>query len=70
MAYGIQMGNIRSTRIKNVAISLVKMFPNDFTGDYQHNKKMVEEHTDVKGKKKLRNRVAGYVTSFKARYEA
>ncbi|MFA5771144.1 MAG: 30S ribosomal protein S17e [Thermoplasmata archaeon] len=64
------MGNIRSTHIKNIAIALVKRFPNEFTSDYQHNKKMVEELTDVNGKKKLRNRVAGYVTSFKARYEA
>jgi small subunit ribosomal protein S17e len=62
------MGNIRSTHIKNIAIALVKAYPNEFTGDYQHNKKKIEELTDVKGKK-MRNRVAGYVTRFKARYE-
>ncbi len=56
------MGNIRQSNIKNIAKDLVKQFPQDFiANDFQHNKKKVEELTDVKSIL-LRNRIAGYVT--------
>ena len=62
------MGNIRPTYIKRVAIELVKRYPERFTEDYQHNKAMVEETTDIQNTK-LRNRIAGYVTCFRKYYE-
>jgi len=63
------MGNIRPTYIKRVAIELVKRYPDQFTGDYQHNKLKVSELCDV-SKKNLRNKIAGYVTRYRSHYEA
>ncbi len=63
------MGNIRPTYIKRVAIELVKLYPEKFTDDYQHNKKMVSELTDVVSIM-MRNRIAGYVTRYRQHYEA
>jgi small subunit ribosomal protein S17e len=61
------MGNIRPTYIKRVAIELVKRFPGQFNDDYQHNKKMVERLTDVQTES-MRNKIAGYVTRYRALY--
>ena len=59
---GDYLGNIRPTYIKNVAIDLVKKFPDQFLADdFQHNKKKVSELSDVNSKL-LRNRIAGYIT--------
>jgi len=60
----ISLGNIRPTYIKNVAIDLVQMYPDEFiSDDYQHNKKKVAELTDVTSNL-LRNRIAGYITRY------
>jgi small subunit ribosomal protein S17e len=67
------MGNIRQTYIKRVAIELIRNFPNEFTGEFAHNKQKVLELTDlgvmVEGKltvihKKLANRIAGYAVRY------
>lgn len=63
------MGNIRPTYIKRVAIQLVENHPNEFTDDYEHNKKKVSELTDVRSIM-MRNRIAGYVTRYRKRQEA
>ena len=60
------MGNIRPTYIKRVAIELAKLYPNEFTDDFDHNKKKVSELTDVKSVL-MRNRIAGYVTRYRLR---
>jgi small subunit ribosomal protein S17e len=65
----INVGSIRQTYIKRVAIELVKKFPEQFTDDYEHNKQKVQELTNVKTSR-LRNRIAGYVTRFRKHYEA
>ena len=62
------MGNIRPTYIKRVAIELVKRYPRMFTDDYQHNKKMVGQLTDVQTEI-MRNRIAGYVTKYRHHYQ-
>jgi small subunit ribosomal protein S17e len=62
------MGNIRQTYVKRVAIELVQKYPDEFTGDWEHNKAKVTELTDCSSKT-LRNRVAGYVTRFRKGYE-
>ena len=60
------LGNIRPTYIKNIAIELVKKYPNQFKqGDFQHNKAKVAELSDVDSKL-LRNRIAGYATRYLA----
>ena len=58
------MGNIRPTYIKRVAIELVERFPDRFTADFDHNKKMVDELAEIQGKA-MRNRIAGYVTTYR-----
>ena len=62
------MGKIRPTYIKRVAIDLVRNHNERFTDDFQHNKKMVAELTDVKSVS-LRNKIAGYITSYRKHYE-
>ena len=63
------MGNIRPTYIKRVAVELVQKYPDQFTGDYQHNKQMVSKLTDVRSVS-MRNKIAGYVTRYRKLYEA
>ena len=63
------MGNIRQTYIKRVAVELVKKHPEVFTTDFEKNKELVNEYTDVDDKM-LRNRIAGYVTRYRNGYEA
>lgn len=63
------MGNIRQTYIKRVAIDLVKKYNDQFSGDFEHNKKVVAQLTDVKTST-FRNRIAGYVTTYRKNWEA
>lgn len=63
------MGNIRQTYIKRIAIELVRRYPNEFSTDFEANKKLVAQLTDVPTIK-MRNRIAGYVTRYRNGYEA
>lgn len=63
------MGKIRPTFVKRIAEELVKKFPDKFTTDFEHNKKMVDEVADV-ATVKVRNRIAGYVTRYRKKLEA
>ena len=58
------MGRVRPTYIKRVAIELVRIYPDRFTDDFDHNKVVVNELTDV-GSITMRNRITGYVTRFR-----
>jgi small subunit ribosomal protein S17e len=63
---GDNLGNIRPLYIKNIAIDLAKQYPKEFKhDDFQHNKKKVDELSDVTSKL-LRNRIAGYITRYLA----
>ena len=73
------MGSIRQTYIKRVAIDLVRHYPDEFNGDFAHNKQKVLELTDLRivvdGQprvqyKKLANRIAGYCTRYVKRHRA
>jgi small subunit ribosomal protein S17e len=55
------MGRIKQTYLKRVAEKLMKEYSDVFTADFQHNKTMVQEHTDITSKS-IRNKIAGYVT--------
>lgn len=55
------MGNIRQGFIKRVARELLDRYPNEFTADFEHNKRKVQELTNVTSKT-IRNRIAGYLT--------
>jgi small subunit ribosomal protein S17e len=59
--HGDLLGKIRPTYIKRIAEELVRKFPDRFTLDFETNKKVVVELADVTTKK-MRNRIAGYVT--------
>ncbi|TFG32377.1 30S ribosomal protein S17e [Candidatus Thorarchaeota archaeon] len=54
------MGSIRPRYIKNAAKSLLALYPDSFTDDFETNKRLVEQFTDVESKK-VRNRIAGYL---------
>jgi small subunit ribosomal protein S17e len=62
------MGNIRQNFIKRVAIELVTKYNDQFTEDFEHNKKLVGQLTDVKTTV-FRNRIAGYVTTYRKNWE-
>ncbi len=62
------MGNIRPTYIKRVAFELLKKYPDKFTEDFDNNKKLVAELTDVQTEQ-MRNKIAGYVTHYRKRLE-
>ena len=55
------MGKVRSERVKRISRELVNRFPDKFTTDFQSNKEVLESVADIRSKK-LRNRIAGYVT--------
>jgi small subunit ribosomal protein S17e len=58
------MGNIRPTYIKRVAVELVNKYPGLFTEDFDKNKEIVGKMTDVSSTM-MRNKIAGYVTTFR-----
>ncbi|OIR14063.1 MAG: 30S ribosomal protein S17e [Marine Group III euryarchaeote CG-Bathy1] len=60
------MGNVRPTYIKRVAIELVEKYPDRFTDDFEHNKTIVSELTDVSSIV-MRNRITGYATRYRKR---
>ena len=55
------MGKVKPTFIKRIAIQLIKEHSNLFNTEFDYNKKVVQDITDVKGIH-IRNRIAGYVT--------
>jgi small subunit ribosomal protein S17e len=67
------VGNIRPSFIKIRAIRLCEEFPDQFNADFDHNKKLVEQFTDLVGddgvlvNKRMRNWIAGYITTYKQR---
>ena len=57
-----QLGSVRPKFIKNAAKKLRQLYPNTFTTDFETNKRLVEQLTDVEAKK-VRNRIAGYLVT-------
>ena len=55
------MGKVRTTLVKRTARKLLEMYPELFTGDFEHNKKVVSQLIEFRSKK-LRNQIAGYIT--------
>ncbi|NIM45457.1 MAG: 30S ribosomal protein S17e [Nitrososphaeria archaeon] len=56
------MGKVRTELVKRIAEELVERYPDKFSADFENNKKLVESFTTVSSAK-LRNRIAGYITS-------
>jgi small subunit ribosomal protein S17e len=55
------MGKVRPTIVKRTARKLLEMYPDLFTRDFEHNKRVVSQLIEYKSKK-LRNQIAGYIT--------
>ena len=53
------MGKVRTEQVKRIARQLLDRYPSKFTADFENNKKLVTEFTNISSIK-LRNRVAGY----------
>lgn len=58
------MGRVKPEAIKRLARELLEKYPERFTADYEVNKKLLMELT-LFHSKKLRNRVAGYISRLK-----
>ncbi len=55
------MGRIKHTYLKRIADKLMKEYADEFTTDFEENKKKVQELTNVESKS-MRNKIAGYIT--------
>lgn len=60
------MGAIKPTYIKSLGKQLLKTVPEFITDDFDENKKVVEEYTNIVSKG-VRNRIAGYITHKKVK---
>jgi small subunit ribosomal protein S17e len=58
------LGKVRTETVKRTARELIARFPDKFTNEYEANKVAVNELL-IAPSKKLRNRIAGYVTRLK-----
>jgi small subunit ribosomal protein S17e len=58
---GGRIGSIRPTYIKSISAELLRENRDVFGSDYEKNKMMVTEYTNIESKN-IRNRVAGYIT--------
>jgi small subunit ribosomal protein S17e len=52
---------IKPAYVKKTATLLMERYPDAFGPDFEHNKEVVEELTNIESKG-VRNRIAGYVT--------
>lgn len=55
------MGKVRIGVVKRTARKLLEAYPDLFTEDFEHNKRVVANLVETPSKK-LRNQIAGYVT--------
>ncbi len=55
------MGKVRIGVVKRTARKLLESYPDLFTEDFEHNKRVVASLVETPSKK-LRNQIAGYVT--------
>ncbi|MGQ9760043.1 MAG: 30S ribosomal protein S17e [Candidatus Methanomethylicaceae archaeon] len=55
------MGKVRIGKVKSIAVELTERYPNVFTTDFENNKKLVRQYSNIRSKH-LSNRVAGYIT--------
>ncbi len=58
------MGRVRNTFIKRNTREILDKFGDKFTTDFEENKKILVEFVKLNSKK-IRNRIAGYITFLK-----
>lgn len=49
--------------VRNLALDMIQKHGNEFTADFEQNKKVLEKYVEFKSKS-LRNKVAGYITGY------
>ena len=57
---------MREKAIKRIAYMLVKQYPELWTTDFEHNKRVLSQIAEIRSKV-YRNRIAGYITRLKVR---
>ena len=55
------MGKKRAVSIRRIADTLIKLYPNSFTSDFEENKRIISGMTQFPSRAS-RNKVAGYIT--------
>lgn len=55
------MGRIKTQLIKRTSAELYSSYPNNFSKDFNENKKRVDEVAEIPSKK-MRNSIAGYLS--------
>jgi small subunit ribosomal protein S17e len=58
------LGKVRTDTIKRTSRELIRRFPERFTGNFESDKEAVNELVTAQSKR-MRNRIAGYVTRLK-----
>ena len=59
-----ELGKVRIETVKRISRELLRLYPDRFTGQFEADKQAVNELV-VTQSKRLRNRIAGYVTRLK-----
>jgi small subunit ribosomal protein S17e len=60
----LRLGKVRTETVKRVSREVLRRFPERFAGDFESDKQAVNDLVDTQSKR-LRNRIAGYVTRLK-----
>jgi small subunit ribosomal protein S17e len=58
------LGKVRTDTVKRISRELLRRFPDRFTGEFESDKQMVNDLV-ITPSKRLRNRIAGYITRLK-----
>ena len=58
------MGRIKTTFVKNIGKELMEKYPESFSGNFEDNKKALASLVSFTSRK-MRNLIAGYITSVK-----
>ena len=58
------MGKVRTDTVKRTSRELIRRYPERFTGEFESDKQAVNDLV-ITQSKRLRNRIAGYVTRLK-----
>jgi small subunit ribosomal protein S17e len=60
----LQLGKVRTDTVKRISRELLRRFPDRFEGEFETDKQAVNELVTTPSKR-LRNRIAGYITRLK-----
>jgi small subunit ribosomal protein S17e len=58
------LGKVRTDTVKRISRELLRRFPDRFTGEFESDKQAVNDLV-ITPSKRLRNRIAGYITRLK-----